>query len=351
MKINPKISIIITIYNVEKHFKQCIYSIINQTYQNIEILCIDDCSPDNSIVIAKKYKEKDNRIKIFTNEKNLGVDKTRFIGINNSTGKYLFFVDSDDWLPKNCIELLVKRAEETNSDIIYGGITKVMDKFKIIKSKSRNSYYPQNLLESISNPELFDDYFISYFGINKLSVSVYAKLYRIDLIKKSNINPSNFKMGEDLIFNLQIHPFLSKVSFVDENTYFYRYGGMTSTSNPYFLKNIKKQYIIKEKYIQEYNYTKAEGYIRYELINCFYSHFNNLLILDKKNLNELKSLINLELSDPFYNKLLFKRIKLTEKGKNLKEKNIDEIVVILQKNLFKKKIIYNMKRIISKVMN
>jgi len=351
MKTKPKISIIVPIYNVEKHLKQCIHSIVNQTYQNIEIICIDDCSPDNSIIIVKEYKKKDNRIKIFTNEKNLGVDKTRFIGINNSIGKYLFFIDSDDWLTKNCIELLVKRAEETNSDIVYGGITKVMDKFKIIKSKSRNSYYRQNLLESISDPELFDDYYISYFGVNKLSVSMFAKLYRTDLIEKSNINPSYFKMGEDLIFNLQIHPFISKVSFVDENIYFYRYGGMTSSSNPYFLKNIKKQYIIKEKYIQQYNYTKAEDYIRYELINCFYSHFNNLLILDNRNLNEVKSLIHAELADPFYNELLFKNIKLTEKGKNLKEKNVDEIVFTLQKNLFKKKIIHSMKRIISKVLN
>lgn len=346
-----KVSIVIPIYNSEKHLKKCIDSIVNQTYENIEILCIDDCSSDSSFHILKRFKEKDKRIKNFQNKKNLGVFKTRFKGINNSTGKYVFFSDSDDWLPKKCIEILVAKAEQTNSDIVYGGMKKVFDKFAIISSPSKNSYYPQNLRESISKPELFDDYFISYFGVNKLLVNMCAKLYRIDLIQKSNINTFGFKMGEDLMFNLQIHPFISKVSFVEENTYFYRFGGMTSTSNPSFLKDIKQQYYIKEKYIQQYDYTKAEVFIKIEVVNCFYSHFNNLLILDRKSINEVKVLIKEELTDPFYSYLFYNWIKINEKGKNLKENNVDEIISTLRKSLIKKKIIFHIKKIISNIMN
>lgn len=115
-----KISVIIPVYNVERYLRECLDSIINQTHRNLEIICIDDGSPDNSINILKDYSKIDNRIFI-KQQQNSGLSKARNEGIKISTGKYLIFVDSDDWLPLDAIELLYKKIKKENSDIVIGG--------------------------------------------------------------------------------------------------------------------------------------------------------------------------------------------------------------------------------------
>ena len=94
----PLVSVIMPVYNAEKYLDRSISSIINQTYDNLEILLIDDCSTDNSYNILKEYAKKDKRIKVFHNQENQHVSETRNVGIRNSTGKYLYFIDSDDFI-------------------------------------------------------------------------------------------------------------------------------------------------------------------------------------------------------------------------------------------------------------
>ena len=103
----PLISIIVPIYRVEEYLDKCLSSIINQTYKNLEIILVNDGSDDNSIKIAKKYAKKDERIKIIE-EDNKGLSCARNTGINASTGKYITFVDSDDFIEENYIEVLYK---------------------------------------------------------------------------------------------------------------------------------------------------------------------------------------------------------------------------------------------------
>ena len=103
--IEPKISIIIPVYNVEKYLRECLDSCINQTLADIEIICVDDCSPDNSIKILEEYQAKDYRIKIFRHEKNKNLGAARNTGIQNAIGEYVWFVDSDDYID------IVKRRE------------------------------------------------------------------------------------------------------------------------------------------------------------------------------------------------------------------------------------------------
>ena len=116
------ISIIVPIYNVEKYLRQCLDSILNQTYQNFECLLINDGSPDNSADICREYVEKDSRFKYFEKE-NGGLSDARNYGIRQSKGSYITFVDSDDWLEENAVEILMKRAEETGADLIYFNFT------------------------------------------------------------------------------------------------------------------------------------------------------------------------------------------------------------------------------------
>ena len=111
-KIKPSVSKIVPVYNVEEYLDDCLISLMSQTYENIQIFCIDDCSEDSSLEILEYYQKLDNRIKIIKNRINSGLSVSRNKGINVATGKYLMFVDSDDWLDKQSIEKLVYCAEK-----------------------------------------------------------------------------------------------------------------------------------------------------------------------------------------------------------------------------------------------
>lgn len=114
---NIKTSIIIPVYNVEQYLSACLDSVISQTYENIEIVCVNDGSADDSLQVLEKYAQKDKRIKII-NQKNQGVSVARNVGLDNATGDYIYFLDSDDYIDKNFIETSVDVAIKNDSDIV-----------------------------------------------------------------------------------------------------------------------------------------------------------------------------------------------------------------------------------------
>ncbi len=116
MNPNPLISIIIPVYNVEPYLKDCLDSVINQTYKNLEIILVNDGSTDNSKTICEEYKKKDSRI-ILINQKNSGLSSARNAGIKQSTGEYISFIDSDDYVEKDYVEYLHNLVQTTNSKI------------------------------------------------------------------------------------------------------------------------------------------------------------------------------------------------------------------------------------------
>ena len=113
-----KISVVVPVYNVEKYLRKCIDSIINQTYKNLEIILVDDGSPDKCGEICDEYAKKDNRVKVI-HKKNAGVSSARNDGIDNATGEYIIFVDSDDWLEDNAIEIMVDKLNEYDYDCVF----------------------------------------------------------------------------------------------------------------------------------------------------------------------------------------------------------------------------------------
>ena len=117
----PLISVIIPVYNVEKYLKKCIDSVINQTYTNLEIILVSDTSPDNCEKICDDYAEKDSRIKVIHKEKN-GLSAARNAGIDIASGKYIGFVDSDDYIALDMYELLYKNILKENADISACGL-------------------------------------------------------------------------------------------------------------------------------------------------------------------------------------------------------------------------------------
>lgn len=165
----PDISIIIPAYNAEKYIDKCIESIINQTKKELEIIIINDGSTDNTEKIIKKYSDK--RINYYKN-KNQGIGKTRNFGIKKSTGKYLMFIDSDDYIEKDTCELLFNKAEGDNLDLVICDFYREFEN-KLVEEKIIN-FKNTNLKDK---PEL----------LYKINLSPWNKLYKSEMIKDNNI--------------------------------------------------------------------------------------------------------------------------------------------------------------------
>lgn len=227
-----KVSIIVPIYNAEEHLKNCIESIINQSYKNIEIILIDDGSIDNSGKICDDYCKKDHRIRVI-HQKNMGVSSSRNNAINLSVGKYITFVDSDDIIDSQYIELLLNKVQKNTLSI---GKISFFEK-QIINDNSDNSDF-----------ELLKSDFIELSKLNLLN-SPCCKLYESNIIKKNKILfDSNLSLGEDLLFNLEYLDYINKICIVDKNLYFYRRTNGDSLSSRYEAKMKEIQILLFDKY-------------------------------------------------------------------------------------------------------
>lgn len=288
------ISVIVPIYNTAKFLSTCIESIIDQTYQDLEIILVNDASTDNSIHICNTFREKDNRIILIDKQQNEGVEKARYDGILVAKGEYICFVDSDDWLEKNALKRMYEKAIETDADYVEVGMQRVLDRHKIIKKKAYSI-----IKGLITQPQLFDSYYISFLGVNILSVNIWGKLYKSSILQNPP-QPIGLAIGEDLYFNLEIFPHLQKIYIDDYIGYNYRFGGMTTRYNKNLLPNLKVLYSIKKRKIEEYKYDKASEYIRIELKNVFISDINQRILFNYGSKEDLINQIGQELMDPIW---------------------------------------------------
>lgn len=289
------ISVIIPIYNTAKFLSTCIESIINQTFRELEIIIVNDASTDSSIHICNKFKKEDNRIILIDKKQNEGVEKARYDGILASKGEYICFVDSDDWLEKDALKRMYDKAFETDADYVEIGMQRVLDKHKIIKKKANPT-----VRGLITQPQLFDLYYISFFGVNILSVNIWGKLYKSSILKEPP-QPIGLAMGEDLYFNLEIFPRLQKIYIDDYIGYNYRFGGMTTRYNKNLFPNLKVLYGIKKEKIEKYQYYKASEYIHIELKNVLISDIKQRILFKYGSQEDIINQISQELTDSIWN--------------------------------------------------
>lgn len=198
-----KISIATTAYNIDKHIHKCLSSLLAQTYKNIEIILVNDCSTDTTMDIVKQFK--DERLKVINHEKNMGAGQARRTGIEASTGDYVITIDGDDWVSEDFIEKLVENAKQTDADIVSGGITIVQnDDYHEIK----------RFLPKISEGfQKFLDY-----G-NKKIIFLNNKLVRRSMYDL--VPYSTRRYCEDTPVILPLLYYANKVSYVDTQGYFY----------------------------------------------------------------------------------------------------------------------------------
>ena len=240
-----EISVIIPFYNGEKYIEQCLNSIINQTYRNIKIYCIDDGSTDKSKDVIKKYVQIDKRI-CYIYKQNGGVSSARNLGINTAKSKWITFVDVDDKLPKDALENYISK-DMNKFDIIIGKINIINNKNITI---SRNFY--EKTHEIINKNEIYESIFYNKeFSKYTYIEMPFSKLYNLDFIKKNNIEFTlGIKYGEDVIFNIKAVCKANNIKFVNNIVYDY-YINSESVSNKFdnnlidnydlFLTELKKE--------------------------------------------------------------------------------------------------------------
>ena len=146
------ISVVVPIYNTSIYLSKCLESLINQTYKDIEIICINDGSTDNSLEILNKFQKKDNRIKIITQE-NQGLSAARNKGIVEANGEYISFIDSDDWVDLDFFEKLITALEKEHADIAAGSIIRARKTFSKPRIKYEKEIIAQTFEEKIKRPE------------------------------------------------------------------------------------------------------------------------------------------------------------------------------------------------------
>ena len=207
-KVKKMVSVIVPVFNAEKKVEKCIESILNQTYQDIELILIDDGSLDESAEICRKYEQKDSRVRFFY-QQNCGVSAARNRGVSIAKGEYIQFVDSDDYISPYMSEKLVASIERTNADIVICGFTEV---FEHSDEERLPDIQGLVLLEKLNQvyPEIFEKFLLN---------SPCNKLYRKDKIIE--LFSEDISLGEDLIFNLHNLKKMETIFFLRESLYYY----------------------------------------------------------------------------------------------------------------------------------
>jgi glycosyltransferase involved in cell wall biosynthesis len=206
--VDSLISIIIPVYKVESYLVKCVESVMNQSYRNLEIILVDDGSPDNCGEICDQFASIDNRIKVIHKE-NGGLSSARNAGLKIATGDFIGFVDSDDWIEKCMYEYLVAKAIQEDADIVQCGFQAVFPNGKIER---------QYLFEDeryTTNQAILD----AYFSQTKINVVVWNKLYKRDLIK--DIRMVEGRLNEDTMFSLEVMLQSNKVVSIGKVYYNY----------------------------------------------------------------------------------------------------------------------------------
>lgn len=307
-----KVSVIVPVYNTKKEYlDECIDSILNQTYKEIEIIIIDDGSNEETALQCDYYAKKDNRIQVI-HKKNEGVSVARNFGVEKATGKWIMFVDSDDWLEENAVELLVENSD--GMEIIVTTI--FIDEQPTETTRETGTLDKEEIKELISSMFLDNNVKFNFVA------TPWAKMYLKDFIKKNQLKmEKELKIGEDFVFNLEAYSKTNKISFVKNNLYHYRtnlgsvmriYDSKIIEKYDSFYKIINNKFenMILENYKREYYYYAIKQINRF-CTKYFFAEENKME--NKEKYKELEQLVSKEPYKTALEIVNFKMLSLKQK--------------------------------------
>ncbi len=277
---NPLISVIVPIYKVEDYLCRCIDSILHQTYSNIEIILVNDGSPDNCPAICNEYAVKDNRIKVVHKE-NGGLSDARNAGMREATGEYISFVDSDDYISSDYLETLLNTIIAENSDIVECGVVKFYEDNNFDK-------YSDNL--NVINFSTADG-LSSLIEENHFHQHVWNKLYKASLVLDTPFVVG--KLNEDEFWTYQVFGQAKKVTKINKTMYYYFQRNNSIMGNSYNLRRLdalegkyNRQIYIEKHFPELIFQAKVDLYI-----SCIFAYQSVLKYMSGKNKNKASKII------------------------------------------------------------
>lgn len=281
-----KVSIVIAAYNIQDYIGRCLDSVINQTYKNIDIIVVNDGSTDKTLSIINSYANNDDRLKII-DQKNMGLLASRKVGFNHATGEYILFIDGDDWLELNAIEIMYNSIKKDNYDIVQCKYFIKGDSGRVLKDIDKNL----GVIEA--------DTLIKKLLLSQINHNIWTKLIKMDYIKDNNIHfMEEITYGEDLAFTFELFMRKPKILIIENclYNYFQRSDSLTKVISTKVLeinnvlRHIKDELInnqLYSNYIEEFEYfVYRHAYLSYQNY-IFYSQSElaKSLLLEWKNYN------------------------------------------------------------------
>lgn len=268
---NSKVSIVVPVYNAEKYIEDCVYTLSNQTYKNIEIILIDDGSSDRSGEICDALSKVDNRI-VVIHQVNKGVSAARNAGISVASGYWIMFVDSDDWLELDALSSILK-YENLGIDILSFSLVKTTDySFRdtsTVKCFDIKEYKEYLLGACLIDTERFCGLFPKDMRFGPKMVYPVVKLYKSDILKLNCIYfPERIRLGEDQLFNINVLNVANGVLFLDKALYHYRIHDESACNNINKLVDSYSDYVYALDDIKEMSveFNRYKMYRKYDIL-------------------------------------------------------------------------------------
>ena len=254
----PLVSVCLSMYKVENYISKCLDSILSQTYSNLEVIVVDDGSPDRSGEIAEDYAKKDSRVKV-VHQQNMGFGGGRNTGIQNATGDYITFVDSDDWLMSDFIEYMISLIRKTNADFVL----------------SKNCYTTSDMQQVVTSEiEIWDsEKAIAEFFYPRIRLGAWNKLYRMDFLRKNDLwFVPELKTGEGLQFITHVASVAKTIGVGNYKAYVYRLNNPSSATTAANVERQGKGALETMDYIQRHlsmDSPVVQKAYKWHLWNCY----------------------------------------------------------------------------------
>ncbi|MDR0555464.1 MAG: glycosyltransferase [Holosporaceae bacterium] len=235
----PEISVVVPVYNAERFLRECLNSILNQSFKDIEVLCVDDGSLDGSLNILKEYAQKDRRIVVISHDKNCGLSAARNSGLDVAQGKYIAFCDSDDLMHPDMLKTLHRHIVENDAEVAFCN-------FSYIKESAS-----PNFSKITDHGLIVQNHLLEFESVSSRLLSVCNKLYKSTSIGSNRFDTS-LRSGEDVYFNIHAFGLGKKVVFTHASLYVVRPSSNSITRNPVshriidsYCKSVEKVFSIK----------------------------------------------------------------------------------------------------------
>lgn len=300
-----KISVIIPVYNVEQYLCRCLDSLLSQSYSNLEIICIDDCSSDSSYQILVDYEKKDSRFIIVRNEENLNSAETRNKGLLLATGEYVYFLDSDDWIDENYLEEMVEKFHHADVAIVFNNAI-LCESFSKKYDAEQWKSFPKGTADTIVTDKK---------DLSAIPCPAWCKLFKREFLLSNQLFWSG--VLDDYILHFKIMAYAKSVLVYYGNSYYHYFDNVTGIS-----KNKREdRYIMAFENL--YSFYKERNLLDKE-IRLFYLQFENLIILSENTFARWKSFFYLVSEFAYNHSILYDYFDFFVMNLILESENFDD---------------------------